>query len=137
RILEQAQLYHCPLNSIAEASLKQSFLRLAPEEAIENTSITVLGREIPMRFSADDVGWFTFDALCDGPRSQMDYIELAKVFHAVIVSDVPEMNDENNDQTRRFINMIDEFYDSSVKVVMSAQKPINELYTGDRLAFEF
>ena len=137
RVLEQAQLYHYPLNGAAEVSLKQSFRRLAPETAVEGTSITILGRQIAMRFCADDVGWFTFEALCDGPRSPADYIELAKVFHAVIISDVPEMNNENNDQTRRFINMIDEFYDRYVKVVISAEKPINELYSGDRLAFEF
>ena len=67
----------------------------------------------------------------------MDYIELAKTFHAVIVSDVPAMTDAHQDQVRRFINMIDEFYDSCVKVVMSAEMPINKLYVGEQLAFEF
>jgi len=75
--------------------------------------------------------------VCDGPRSQNDYIELARQFHAIIVSNVPVLGTKNDDQARRFINMIDEFYDRNVKVIISAEAPITELYSGGRLSFEF
>ena len=81
--------------------------------------------------------WFDFLELCDGPRSQNDYIELAREFHAVILSDVPIMNKDNDDQARRFINLIDEFYDRNVKLIISAAAPIHALYEGGRLSFEF
>ena len=66
-----------------------------------------------------------------------DYIELAREFHAVLVSDVPQMGAGKDDQARRFINMVDEFYDRSVKLVLSAEVPLAELYAGGRLDFEF
>ncbi|RMF20122.1 MAG: cell division protein ZapE, partial [Gammaproteobacteria bacterium] len=81
--------------------------------------------------------WFTFAELCEGPRSPNDYIELAKEFHAVILSDIPVMDSRREDQARRFINLVDEFYDRNVKLVCSAEAPIDGLYQGERLRFEF
>ena len=73
--------------------------------------------------------WFEFVAICDGPRSQNDYIEVAREFHAVLVSNVPQMGRATDDQARRFINMVDEFYDRGVKLILSAAVPMAELYT--------
>lgn len=137
RSLEQAVLFHSPLDESAEAHLKRSFSRLSPEATNRSKNIEVNGRKIPALAHANDVAWFDFPALCDGPRSQNDYIELAREFHAIIVSDVPQMGAGKDDQARRFVNMIDEFYDRSVKVVISAAAPITDLYTGGRLNFEF
>ncbi|MDP5054925.1 MAG: AFG1/ZapE family ATPase, partial [Congregibacter sp.] len=86
---------------------------------------------------ADGVAWFEFLELCDGPRSQNDYIELAREFHAVILSGVPQLSAAQDDQCRRFVNLVDEFYDRGVKLVIAAEVPASELYLGTRLAFEF
>jgi cell division protein ZapE len=85
---------------------------------------------------ADDVVWFDFKELCDKPRSQNDYIELARIYHAVLLSNVPQMGRYSDDQARRFINLVDEFYDRQVKLVISAAVAIDELYTGGGLNFE-
>lgn len=137
RTLEQAELYHSPLDDEADVSLRKSFDGLAVEAASHSANIEINGRNIPALAHADDVVWFDFVALCDGPRSQNDYIELARQFHAILVSNVPVLGKHNDDQARRFINMIDEFYDRNVKVIISADAPITELYTGGRLSFEF
>ncbi|NWO06134.1 MAG: AFG1 family ATPase [Alteromonadaceae bacterium] len=137
RTLEQAELYHSPLDEDADISLRKSFDGLAVECADHDADIEVNGRNIPALAHADDVVWFDFKALCDGPRSQNDYIELARQFHAIIVSNVPVLGTHNDDQARRFINMVDEFYDRNVKVIISAEAPITELYSGGRLSFEF
>ncbi len=143
RTLEQAQLYYTPLDEGADASLMTSFERLAPsrdggEVFIEvDVPIEIEGRYIQSRYLADDVVWFDFDALCDGPRSQNDYIELAKEFHTVLISDVPQMGRDNEDRARRFINLVDEFYDRNIKLVLSAEVDLFDLYDGGRLAFEF
>ncbi|MBB5322143.1 cell division protein ZapE [Marinobacter oulmenensis] len=137
RTLEQAELYHYPLSEDSDKSLRRSFDALAVEAGKHSASIEVNGRKIPAEAHADDVVWFDFKAVCDGPRSQNDYIELARQFHAIIVSNVPVLGGDMDDQARRFINMVDEFYDRSVKVIMSAEVPITELYAGGRLGFEF
>lgn len=138
RALEQAELYHWPLDDNADASLTRSFESLAPDLAAATTGelIDVNGRGIESRRACEDVVWFDFPELCEGPRSQNDYIELAKVCHAVLLSNVPQLGATNDDAARRFINLVDEFYDSGVKLIITAEKPIHEIYTHGRLSFE-
>lgn len=137
RTLERAKLYHSPLGPEADASLEASFAALAPDTAQHWQRIEVNGRYLTSRRLADDVVWFEFPELCAGPRSQNDYIELAREFHAVLLSGVPRLGPTDDDQCRRFINLVDEFYDRSVKLVIAAEAPAHELYTGTRLSFEF
>jgi len=137
RTLEQAELYHWPLDDSAYASLEASFNALSPDAPEQGVQIEVEGRFIDTLFLCDDVLWCEFLALCDGPRSQNDYIELARCYHAVLISKVPQMTTETEDQARRFINLVDEFYDRNVKLIMSAEVPIDKLYVGQRLSFEF
>jgi cell division protein ZapE len=139
RVLEQAELYHYPLDQGADESLQRSFDQLNPD-AIHSefdVELSIEGRLIKARVISDDVAWFDFTALCDGPRSQNDYIELARIFHAVLISNVPKMTVSNDDQARRFINLVDEFYDRNVKLVISAEVALDQLYGGGRLEFEF
>lgn len=137
RTLEQAELYHWPLDDSADVSLAGSYERLAVEAGNHGLQLEVNGRTLNALRHADDVVWFDFRELCDGPRSQNDYIELAREYHAIIISNVPVMDADSDDRARRFVNMIDEFYDRNVKVIMSAAAPIHELYKGGRLSFEF
>lgn len=137
RALEQAALYHYPLNADTEARLAHNFSQLSIEAGRENLMLEIEGRMIPSRRVTEDVAWFDFTALCDGPRSQNDYIELAREYHAVILSNIPQLHAGIDDQVRRFVNLVDEFYDRNVKLVVSAATPLAELYTGGRLSFEF
>src|SRR5690606_7901081 len=119
--------------------LAAAFRSLVPdmEGVAEAVNIQVEGRPIPARYLCEDVVWFNFAALCDGPRSQNDYIEIAREFHAVLVSAVPVMTSAMEDQARRFINMVDEFYDRGVKLILSAEAGLEAIYAGSRLVFEF
>jgi cell division protein ZapE len=138
RALSQAELYHSPLDAAADESLMKSFRGLiANAEVEENIELEIEGRKIAARFRAQDVVWFDFMALCDGPRSQNDYIELACEYHSVILSNIPQLHREQDDQVRRFVNLIDEFYDRRVKLVISAAQPLDKLYAGGKLDFEF
>ncbi len=137
RALERAEIYHHPLDLEADESLLESFQSLAPEEGHQGVEVEIEKRTIRARWCSDDVVWFDFTELCDGPRSQNDYIELARCYHAVLVSNVPQMGVDKDDQARRFINLVDEFYDRNVKLIISAEVPLEELYSGGNLAFEF
>ncbi len=137
RALKNAELYHCPLDDTAESSLARSFKLLSCSELEDSEPLIVEGRELIPRHCVEDVVWFEFNELCDGPRSQNDYIELARIFHTVLISNVPQFNLEKEDLARRFINLVDEFYDRSVKLIVSAEVAIEHIYTGKILAFEF
>ncbi len=139
RVLEMAELYHYPLDAEADASLERSFNSLMVEgaEVREQVALDIEGRPIVATRVADDVAWFEFSELCDGPRSQNDYIELAREFHTVLLANVPRFDERSESQARRFINLIDEFYDRCVNLVISAEEPVESLYGGRHLRFEF
>ena len=99
--------------------------------------LDVLGRDIATERCAKGVVWFDFQDICDGPRSQQDYIEIARWYPTVIVSGVPVMSVDHENQARRFIALVDEFYDRKVKLIVSAAADIESLYAGRKLEFEF
>ncbi|RTR40127.1 cell division protein ZapE [Shewanella canadensis] len=131
----------------------------------ENESLQVLGRPIPVIKASESQAWFSFGALCEGPRSQLDYIELASQFDTLFVSDIPVLGGRpkswirargtedgaiatqtgerqlsyavGDDPARRFIALIDELYDQQVNLYLSAEVPLGELYSDGALNFEF
>lgn len=139
RQLTQAELFYSPLSASAELALQNCFERLAPDyhTAREAVPLEIEGRVIVAKKVVEDVVWFDFYALCDGPRSQNDYIVLAKEYHAVLITGVPHMGRNNDDQARRFIYLVDEFYDRGVKLIISAAASIERLYGEGKLQFEF
>jgi cell division protein ZapE len=114
------------------------FERLAGGPGRRDTQVEISGRRVPARREAEDVVWFDFGELCDGPRSAADYVEIARCYHTVFLGGVPVMDRTADDAARRFITLVDEFYDRGVKLFVSAAADTPEdLYTGERLAFEF
>lgn len=137
RVLEKAEIWHSPLDDQAEKNLQEYFAAIAPDQGTAGKNIEILGRNIPTRKRADGIAWFSFDSLCDGPRSQDDYIEIARAFQTVLLADVPRLGVEKENQARRFIALVDEFYERRVKLIISAELPIAEIYQGTRLTHEF
>lgn len=137
RELQRAHTYHHPLGETANRALAESFHNLSPETAIESAQLQILGRNISCIALGHDVAWFRYAELCEGPRSATDYIEIAREYSTVLLSDIPQMDQFCENEARRFLHLIDEFYDRRVKLIISAAVPINQLYAGNRLAFEF
>jgi cell division protein ZapE len=127
RELEYEQCYYTPLSEAVEAALATRFqrMRAGPEE---DPRLTVGGRTLKAKKRAGSLVWFDFDTLCEGPRSQLDYLELARRFAVVIVSGVPRLTPEMGDAARRFTWLVDVFYDHRVKLLLSAAVPAGELY---------
>jgi cell division protein ZapE len=137
RVLERADVYQTPSGPAADARLGEYFDAIAPDEGDHGGALDVLGRRIDYVRAADGVIWFGFVAICDGPRSQDDYIELSRLYQTVLVSNVPRFDALLENQARRFIALVDEFYDRRVKLILSAAAPVTELYAGDKLRHDF
>jgi cell division protein ZapE len=137
RFLDKAETYFKPLNAAAHRGMIFNFENLAPEPGTQRGVIDIEGRGLEYVRRTDGVIWFTFDELCDGPRSQNDYIELARCFHSILLADIPILDKYKEDQARRFINLVDVFYDHNVKLIISAAAGATELYTGHKVEFEF
>ncbi|MGD8357842.1 MAG: cell division protein ZapE, partial [Lysobacterales bacterium] len=136
RILEQSEIMHYPLEPGAEAALAQSFERMASECEL-NPQLEINGRPFAAKRRGDGIIWFDFSELCEQPRGSVDYIEIARAFNTVLVSGVRKLGEKDADAARRFITLVDEFYDRNVKLLMTTEAPPNELYDGRRLSFEF
>ncbi len=137
RVLERAEIYHSPLDDSADGNLERWFGEIAPDAGTTDQTIEINGRDIRTHRRADGIAWFEFGALCDGPRSQDDYIEIARAFQTVILSAVPVLDEMLENQARRFIALVDELYDRKVKLIVSAAAPVGDLYRGTRLTREF
>ncbi len=137
RALEQAEIYHWPLDRSADESLHRTFRSLSPEAGSADVELQIEGRTIQTRWKGDGVVWFDFAAICQGPRSQNDYIEISRCFNTVLISNVPQLGLYRDDAARRFISLVDEFYDHNVKLVLSAEVAMEQLYSGGNLGFEF
>jgi len=138
RYLEQAEIYHYPLDAEADSGLLKSFSGLRPENVIEGEDIQIADRPIETVRYGDGIVWFDFEALCDQPRGTIDYIEIARCFHTVFIANVPRMGEEDKDKAARFIRLVDVLYDHSVNLVVSANAAPAELYdSSSRLSFDF
>ena len=135
--LEKANTYQYPINEENNITLNNYFSKLATNTIQINNKININGRDINTKKVSDSVIWFDFKNICDGPRSQNDYIEIAKCYKTVIISDIPIFTQEYENQARRFIALIDEFYDRKIKVIISAEATIEKLYDGSKLKAEF
>ena len=137
RTLEHLDVYLTPADAQAEQRLDSAFNELAETEDDEEPVLQVEGREIPVLRRAGGVIWFEFAALCEGPRSQLDYLEIAAEFHTVLLSNVPRMSAAQASAARRFTWLVDVLYDHGIKLLISAQARPEQLYVAGAAAAEF
>ena len=136
RELEQASCYYVKPAGAADAELASLFDRMRPGPD-EDLRLTVEARSIKATRRAGGVVWFSFATLCEGPRSQIDYLELARRFAVIIVSDVPRLSADMANAARRFSWLVDVLYDHRVKLLLSAAVPAAELYLEGPNSHEF
>lgn len=136
RTLEQIEIYLTPADDMAARKMREDFRRLSATDLVAGT-VEILGRALPVVGQAPGVIWFGFETLCGGPRSQNDYLEIAREHHTVLLSGVPKMSAGNASEARRFTWLIDVLYDHRVKLIMSADVEAYDLYTEGHNANEF
>ncbi len=137
RALTRSPVYRVPADEGSDAALAAMFAEVASGPVERDGVEDVNGRDIPFRLRSGGEIWFAFTALCEGPRAVADYIEIARDFHTVMISGVPRFDGGNDDPARRFVHLVDEFYDRNVNLVASAGAEPPALYSGDRLRREF
>ncbi|MFT6734851.1 MAG: cell division protein ZapE [Polaribacter sp.] len=137
RTLEQADIFHTPHDQEAIDNLNISFTRLATELMPDDSIIEIEHRPVKTIRCAEGIVWFSFNEICETARSQTDYIEISRSYQTVIVSEIPQLETKDDSAARRFISLVDEFYDRHVNLMITASVELEELYTGTQLSFEF
>lgn len=139
RQLTRAPIWLQGGSATADAQMVEIFEDLADGPGTTGSTLLVEGREIPVVRLCDNVVWFDFTVLCGGPRGPDDYVSLAREFQCVLLSGVPVFDGrgDSDNAARRFIALVDEFYDRRVNLIVSAAAAPSQLYRAERLAFEF
>ena len=136
RVLKQAQLFKSPLTHDNQNWMAQRFSALSNTQHYSSEPIIINQRIVETIAHTEDVLWCEFSELCFKPRSPADFIEIANIYNTVLVSNVPHLTDFLSEGTRRFIYLVDEFYDRGVKLLLTSEDSIIEIYQGEKLAFE-
>ncbi|MBL4765535.1 MAG: AFG1 family ATPase [Colwellia sp.] len=156
------QLSAVDVSGADDAPMKGNASNSNSSKSVTLKSITINHREINYLGKTNKHIWFDFFSLCSGPRSQRDYMQLADLFDTVLISNVPKFGGklipavfsgvedsyqrsgvlmgglrQLDDEARRFIALVDEFYDRNIQLIVSADVDITELYQGQQLSFEF
>ncbi|QLX23695.1 AFG1 family ATPase [Citrobacter freundii] len=137
RTLTQAHLWLSPLNDETQRQMDKLWLALAGSKSEHAPTLEINHRPMQTLAVENQTLAVSFTTLCVDARSQHDYIALSRLFHTVLLSDVPVMTPLMESEARRFIALVDEFYERHVKLVVSAAVPLYEIYRGERLKFEF
>lgn len=137
RYLDHAEIYHCPLDKKAHAMLEENFSHISPDQGQDSIVLEIEGRPVNTVRCADGVVWFEFMDICDGPRGPADYIEIARQYQTVLIANVPVLEEADNDRAKRFMTLVDEFYDRNVKLIITAAADPEYLYNGKQFAKPF
>ena len=137
RTLQRADLWHVPHDGAATAALSDYFESLGGVPNSEPSLLEINHRQLRTLGRGPGVVWFSFGTLCEEPRSAADFVEIAREYHSVIIEQIPRLSSEREDAARRFINLVDEFYDRNVKVIATADAAPEAIYSGNKLRFEF
>jgi cell division protein ZapE len=138
RSLDKAPVFHFPLSAQSAGALQALFAELTRGLHVETGKVLdIQERKVATLAWSEGLVWFDFEVLCGGPRGAADYIEIARQYHTVLVSGVPVLGERDDDKARRFVTLVDEFYDHGVKLVLSAAADLPDLYQGTDLQFPF
>ncbi|SCY22614.1 cell division protein ZapE [Microvirga guangxiensis] len=137
--LAGSPVFYAPANEHSRAALNHAFKSLTGREQGKPVTLTVKGHHVEVPQAASGVARFSFEDLCSKPLGAADYLTVADEFETVILENIPRMSFERRNEAKRFIMLVDAFYDAKVKLLASAETEVHELYQADsgREAFEF
>lgn len=112
------------------AMFERLYKKFTKNDIVYDSCLKVQGRTIhvPEAAKNDDIARFTFDDLCGQARGAADYYAIASNFHTIFIDHVPQLKLSALNQLRRFITMIDTFYDQKVIVVISAETEMDDIF---------
>ena len=127
--LAGAPVYVTPLGPQARAALDAIWRSLTGSEKGAPTKLRTRGRDIAIPEADDGVARFSFADLCRAPLAAHDYLQIARVFHTVMIDDIPVIADGERSVAKRFVLLIDTLYDHRVNLIASAATEPAGLYT--------
>ncbi|XP_033723492.1 AFG1-like ATPase isoform X2 [Tursiops truncatus] len=124
------ELYYLTSEADVEAVMDKLFDELAQKQndLTRPRILKVQGRELRLNKACGTIADCTFEELCERPLGASDYLELSKNFDTVFLRNIPQFTLAKRTQARRFITLIDNFYDFKVRIICSASTPVSSLF---------
>ncbi len=135
--LSKAGVFFSPNDEAAHKKMDCIFTVLANGKNVSAEPIEIHGRIIQTHKQVNDVVWFDFAAICHVPRSQLDYLAIAKKFHTIFISNIPVIPGDAKNRIALFIRLVDVFYDAKVRLICSAETQVKQIYTQGHLFFDY
>jgi cell division protein ZapE len=135
--MRQMDVYLTPINESSDRKLEDYFARLTHGAEVSPETLTVHGRNLRIARAADDIAFASFAELCEQPLGPADYLAIAGRFDVLLLSRIPAMSPAKRNEAKRFVTLIDALYEHKVKLICSAERPAENLYTTGDGAFEF
>ena len=125
------------LNEHVQGFLKEDFFKLTGEMSPKTDHIPSSGRQIFIPSAASGVAFVDFSDICEQKLAARDYIEVASRYRGLLINKIPILNDYNRNESRRFMWLVDALYEAKCFMICTAEKPIDDIYTGSDWRFEF
>ena len=126
-----------PNNSENRKILNRFFDELTKGFIPISEKLQISGREVVIPSSAGGIAKFEFRDICEAHLAAADYIEIADKFKGILIYDIPRLDSTKNNESRRFMWLIDALYDRKCFILASADEEIKKIYVGNQWKFEF
>ncbi|MBU6235274.1 MAG: AFG1 family ATPase [Alphaproteobacteria bacterium] len=138
RALSERGTWFYPLGDQSWGQMDTLFEALTGSAGTTSAALDVGGgRSLPVVRTDGHRAWLEFDVLCREARGAVDYLALCEAYLAVFVDNVPRMGEENRNELRRFMTLVDTLYDAGKVLVVRAATTPDKLYDGNTHGFEF
>ncbi len=133
----RGQVYHAPLGQAAEVAMNAAWAELTGGAPESPQSLLVQGRMLNVPRATGGAARFSFIDLADQPLAAADYLAIATRYHTVLIDHIPVMDKDRRNEAKRFVTLIDAFYEAGVNLICSAAAAPHALYPAGDGSFEF
>ncbi|XP_039605694.1 lactation elevated protein 1 homolog B [Polypterus senegalus] len=128
------KLYYLTSEADVEAVMDKLFDELAQKQndITRPRILKVQGRRLKLNKACGTIADCTFQELCERPLGASDYLEMSKYFDTVFIRNIPLMTLAKKTEARRFITLIDAFYEHKVRVVCLADSSLDNIFVQER-----
>tara|TARA_Y100001935_G_scaffold164495_1_gene135302 strand:+ start:1085 stop:2143 length:1059 start_codon:yes stop_codon:yes gene_type:complete len=126
------QRYFYPLNKETNFRINKFVRKITKNKKKSRISINVKGRDFIIENFFEGVARFDFNKLCDQNLGAEDYLEIIKSCKFIFIDQVPQFDDSNANQQKRFMTLLDVIYEKKIPIAVSAKQNIDE-FTSSKL----
>jgi cell division protein ZapE len=137
--LSNQPVYLTPINERTDMAMDASWTQMLHGRKAMPIDLPMKGRVIHVPLAVDRMARFSFADLCERPLGAADFLAIASRFDTIFIDHSPRLGPEKRNQTKRFIIMVDTFYDHAIRLTVSAEVMAEQLLMEKRgtEGFEF